>query len=165
MASQRYSFQGFDEKTMVKVMGRNLPISHKASFEVANFVKGKKVEWALKALDRVLEKTTAVPYKRYNADVAHKAGKIGPARYPAKVSIHLIALLKNLQGAARSKGLDQQKLTIIHAAVQKAPLRQRYGRKRGLLRKNAHFEFVAKEVEDKVKETKKTETKQEAKKQ
>ena len=154
MTSPRYNFQGFDEKTMVKVLGRDLPISHKASYEVAHFIKGRKVAWSLKMLELVAEGKVAVPYRRYCMDVAHKPGKIGAARYPKKVSGYVIKLLRNLQGAARSKGLDLQKLTIIHAAVQKGPIRHRYGRKRGLERKNTHFELVAKEIETKEKEIK-----------
>ena len=125
MTSLRYNFQGFDAKTMVRVVGRNLPISHKPSYEVANFIKGRKVAWAMNALEGVIVKEVAVPYKRYCMDVAHKPGKIGGARYPLRVSEHVILLLKNLQGAARSKGLDLQKLVIIHAAVQKGPKRKR----------------------------------------
>lgn len=143
----QYSFQGFDSKSMVRLAGRNLPLSHKVCYEIAKFIKNKKVGDILKTLERVSEKKTAIPYRRYNRDVAHKPGKIAGARYPIKTSKAIINLLKNLQGAARSKGLDIQKLQVIHAAAHKGPKRHRYGRKRGQERKNTHFELVAKEAE------------------
>lgn len=143
----RYSFQGFDGKSMVRVAGRNLAISTKASYEVANFIKRRNVEWAIRNLEAVMQNIVAVPFKRYNNDVTHKPGKIGAARYPRKASLQVIKLLKNLRGAAKSKGLSTENLIIIHAAATKGPKRRRYGRKMGLERKNTHFELVAKEGE------------------
>jgi len=155
----RYSFQNFDAKTMVRVAGRNLQFSHKAGYELAAFIRNKNVDSAIKTLENVAELKQVVPYKRYNRDVAPKAG-VGPGRYPAKAAISVIKLLKNIKGAAKSKGLDLQKLSIIHSAAFKGPKRHRYGRSGGLERKNTHFELVAKEVE---KASKKTEKKIEVK--
>jgi large subunit ribosomal protein L22 len=153
----RYSFQGFEPKTMVRVAGRNLQFSHKAGYELAAFIKNKNVDSAIKTLENVAVLKQAIPYKRYNRDVAPKAG-IGPGRYPVKAALSVIKLLKNIKGAAKSKGLDLQKLAIIHSAAFKGPKRRRYGRNSGLERKNTHFELVAKEVEIKASE-KKTEKK------
>jgi large subunit ribosomal protein L22 len=133
---------------MVKVAGRNLAISHKASYELTAFIKNKNVDSAIKALESITKLEQIVPYRRYNRDVAPKAG-VGPGRYPVKAAFVTIKLLKNLKGAAKSKGLDLQKLTIIHATATKGPIRHRYGRKSGLERKNTHIELVAKEVESK----------------
>jgi len=149
----RYSHQGFDNKNMVRVAGRNLFISHKASYEIAKFIKQRKVEWAIKNLELVAEQKVAVPFTRYNRDVAPKAGLGVGARYPRKASLQVIKLLKNLRGAAKNKGLETDNLVIIHAAAFKGPKRRRYGRKIGLERKNTHFELVAKEIE--IKEVKK----------
>lgn len=159
----RYSFQNFDAKTMVRVAGRNLQFSHKAGYELAAFIRNKSVDSAIKTLEKVAELKQVVPYKRYNMDVAPKAG-VGPGRYPVKAAVSVIKLLNNIKGAARSKGLDLQKLTIIHATASRGPKRRRYGRNSGLERKNTHFELVAKEVEV-IKPKEKTEKKVEAKKQ
>jgi large subunit ribosomal protein L22 len=138
---------------MVKVAGRNLQFSHKAGYELAAFIRNKNVDSAIKALERVAVLKQAIPYKRYNRDVAPKVG-IGPGRYPVKAAESVIKLINNIKGAARSKGLDLQKLTIIHATATKGPIRRRYGRNSGLERKNTHFELVAKEVEVKASEKK-----------
>ncbi|MEM2954583.1 MAG: 50S ribosomal protein L22 [Candidatus Nanoarchaeia archaeon] len=139
-----YSFQNFDSKTMVRISGRNLPISRKAAYEVAKAIKGKLVSKALSLLNDVIEKKRAISYTRYNRDVSHKPG-MAAGRYPVKVSKEVIKLLKNAQGAARTKGFDLQKLKIIHAAVQQGPKRRRGGRKIGLIGKNTHFEIVVAE--------------------
>lgn len=131
---------------MVKVAGRNLAISHKASYELMSFIKNRNVDKTIKMLERVIGLEQVVPYRRYNRDVSPKPG-VGPGRYPVKAALVTIKLLKNLKGAARSKGLDLQKLTIIHATATRGPKRRRYGRKMGLERKNTHIELVAKEVE------------------
>jgi len=155
----RYSFQGFDAKNMVKVSGKNMPISHKQCYEIANFMRGKQIDAAIKLLENVVVQDRAVPYRRFNRDICHKAGGVGPGRYPKKASEHLIKLLKNLRGQAQDKGLDINKVFVIHAAMQKGARLRHYGRKIGLIRKNTHFELVGKEIE---KAVKKDETKMKA---
>jgi len=143
----RYSFQNFDAKNSVRVSGTNMPVSHKQCYEIANFIRGKQVDAAIKLLERVIVQKTAVPYRRFNRDICHKAGKVGPGRYPKNASEHIIKLLKNLKGQAQDKGIDTNKLVIIHAAMQKGAKLRHYGRKMGLVRKNTHFELVGKEMD------------------
>jgi large subunit ribosomal protein L22 len=152
----RYSFQNFDSKNMIKVSGKNMPISHKQCYEIANFIRGKHVDAAIKLLENVIVQKTAVPYHRFNRDICHKAGGVGPGRYPKYASLLIIGLLKNLKGQAQDKGLETNKLVIMHAAMQKGAKLRHYGRKMGLVRKNTHFELVAKEMESKKDEKKET---------
>jgi len=152
MTTTKYSFQGFDAKNMVKVSGRNMPISHKQCYEIANFIRGKQVDVAIKLLESVIVQKRAVPYRRFNRDICHKAGGVGPGRYPVNSSLQVIALLKNLKGQAQDKGLDTNKVFLIHAAMQKAAKLRHYGRKLGTVRKNTHFELVGKEMEKVVKD-------------
>ncbi|MGB9675088.1 MAG: 50S ribosomal protein L22 [Candidatus Nanoarchaeia archaeon] len=139
-----YSFQGFDAKTMVRVVGRDLPISRKASYQVAKVIKGKELPKVFKLLEDVIALKRAIPYTRYARDVSHKPG-MAAGRYPVKAAKYVLKLLKNLQGSARSKGFDSQKLIIIHAAVHQGSKKRRGGRKIGLIGKNSHFEIVATE--------------------
>jgi len=155
----KYSFQNFEEKNMVKVCGRNMPISSKQSYEIANFIRGKQVDAVIKLLERVITQDRAVPYHRFNRDICHKAGGVGPGRYPKKASEHIILLLKNLKGQAQDKGLDTNKIFLVHAAMQRGAKLRHYGRKGGLVRKNTNFELVAREMETAVKEEKKPEQK------
>src|SRR3989304_3206971 len=123
MSSLRYSHQNFDSKAMVRVAGRNLPIPHKASYEIAKFIKHRRVEWAIKNLELVQQNKVAVPFRRYNRDVTHKPG-MAAGRYPRKASLHIVKLLKNLKGAAKNKGFNIGELVIVHAAANYGPKRR-----------------------------------------
>jgi len=147
MANYKYAFQKFDPKEMVRVVGRSLPISTKASVEIAAFIKGKQIDKAITNLEKVVEGKLAVPYKRYVKDIPHRKGAgMRTGRFPKKASKHIIVLLKSLRSNAQNQGLDTSKLFIIHAAAQKGPIVFHYGRRR-TKRKNTHFEIVAKQIE------------------
>lgn len=148
----RYSFQNYDEKNMVSVVGRSLPVSFKYCYEIANFIKGKKIDFAIQYLKKVLDKKVSIPFKRFVRDTAHKpGGQVG--KYPYNASKEVIALLESLKSNAQAKGLDTTKLVAIHAAAQKGALlrHQTLRKKSGKVRKNTHFELIAKEVEEKEK--------------
>jgi len=147
----KYSFQGYDGKVMAKVVGRNLQISAKKSYEVANFIRGKKVDRAVNELQLVVDQKLAIPYRRYGMNTSHKRG-IGPGKYPRNVSVAIAVLLSSLKSVAKEKGLNEKNLTIIHAAAHRSSRIMHNGRNRGV-RKNMHFELVAKELEDKKKTT------------
>ncbi len=147
--TNRYSYQKFDEKKMVAVAGKNLAISTKDSVEVTRFIRGKKVDQAIRLLQNVVDKKVAVPFRRYNWNLAHKHG-IAAGRYPRNTSLDMIKLLGNLKGAAAQKGLDTTKLVIVHASATNAAKRRKWGRF-GRHKKNTHLELVAKETEEKQK--------------
>jgi large subunit ribosomal protein L22 len=150
----KYSFQNFDAKSMVRIAGRNMPVSTKHSVEIARFLKGKQIDVAIRRLQASIDAKQAIPFRRYLRSISHKPGKIGPGRYPKLSSGYISGLLSNLKSQATGKGLDVTKLTIIHAAAQKGQKLWHYGR-RHRARKNTNFEIVAKEVEKKKTEEKK----------
>nr|AJS13267.1 50S ribosomal protein L22P, large subunit ribosomal protein L22 [uncultured archaeon] len=152
--TNRYAYQKFDEKKMVAVIGMNLAIASKHSVEVARFLKGKQVDKAITLLEAVSEQKIAVPFKRYNADLPHRRGGMGPGRYPVNVALAVIKLLNNLKGAAKQKGLDESKLMLVHVAANYGSKRRKQGRHRGI-KKNTNFELVAGIVESKPKQEKK----------
>ncbi len=132
-----------------KVFGRNLPISRKKSFEIANKIRGKDVLWVEKYLERVIDKKEAVPYKRYNRDTPHRKGKgMSSGRYPVKTSKHFLSLLSSLKSNAEDLGLDLEKLYLKGVVVNKGTKMFHYGRHRGRRMKRAHVEMVAVEREN-----------------
>jgi len=135
------SMENYDSKNMTKAVGLNLPFSFKVAYEVAKFLKGKKVTRAIRELNEVKEQKTAIPYKRYNRDTPHRRGDMAAGRYPVKAAEYVLPLLKSLESNAKDKGLTGE-LTIIHSAAQKPSIRRRYGRVRGTKRVT-HFELVA----------------------
>ena len=108
----------------VIVRGSFLPISFKASVNIARFIKGREVKKALKILEGVMEKKIAVPYVKYNRKVAHKPG-IGPGRYPVKAARYFIGILKNGINVAKNKGMDENKLYIKRIEVNRSISKRR----------------------------------------
>ncbi len=147
----KYSFQKYDEKKMVRVRGRHLPISLKTTTEVLRFVKGRNIDKAISLLEEVKEAKRPVPFLRYKKDIPHRKGKISVGRFPKKVSENVINLLESLKANAKDKGLDEKSLSIIHAAAHPGPNLWHYGRHRRRLRKVCHAEIVAQEAKKEVK--------------
>jgi len=152
----KYCLQTYDSKTMVKVVGKFLPISLKTSVEVLNYVRGRNVNKAKYLLEEVAEGKRAVPFNIYKKDIPHRRGKgISVGRFPKKTSEHIIKLLSLLQANAKDKGLDENSLIIIHAAAHDGPNLMHYGRLRRRMRKVCHVELAAKEDKKKKTEEKK----------
>ncbi len=148
MSEQKYAFQGYDEKTMAKAIGKSLAISTKKSVEVSNLLRGKSVKRAKIILEQVAELKTPVPYKRYNQELAHQTA-IGPGGFPVSVAKEVLKLLKNVEANAASKGLDTDSLKIIHMCAHLASRPFHYGRKRRVKAKRTHVEIVVSEGAEK----------------
>jgi large subunit ribosomal protein L22 len=135
------SMQNYDSKKMSKVVGRNLPFSFKVAYEVAKYIRGMKVDRAIRELKEVQKIKKAIPYTRYNRDTPHRRGAMASGRYPEKAARYVIPLLKSLKTNAEDKGIEGE-LEIVHSAANKPSIRRRYGRVKGTKRLT-HFELVA----------------------
>lgn len=143
----RYSKQT-DKPDSAKALGRSLSISFKQSIEICNWIRGKESQKAKKMLQEVIDKKSAVPYKRFTGDTGHKTG-IGPGRYPIKACTHILEIIKQAEAGAQQKGLDTKTLVLSHIQAKKAPKQWHYGRKRRRMMKRAHIEIVATKKETK----------------
>lgn len=144
--ANKYSFQKFEEKTMVRVSGRNLPISKKTSREVCHFIKGKDVNKIIGYLKEVEKLKLPIPFLRFRHDVPHRKGNIGPGRFPKKSASHILDLLNTLKSNANDKGLNSEGLLLVYANVSPGPRLMHYGRHRSSVRKMCNIELIAKEV-------------------
>lgn len=131
----------------VKAIGRNLSVSTKASVEICNFVRGKRVAAAERMLGLVIKKKQAVPYRRYNRDVCHKASTGCAGRYPVNASREFLNLFNTLKANAENKGLSGDSLIVTFAVANKGPKRWHYGRFRRRQMKSTHIELGARESE------------------
>jgi large subunit ribosomal protein L22 len=108
---------GKPSKTARAFIG-NAPISVKYSTELCNQIKGRPVNKALEFLNRIKAHEEFLPLRTYHKKVAHRKGdsrqgaKAG--RYPEKVADGFIQLLELVKANADFKGLDPEKLLIIH---------------------------------------------------
>jgi large subunit ribosomal protein L22 len=107
-----------EEKT-AKASGRELKISHKAAREVCRAIKGMMLNDAKQYLRDVQAKKKAIPYRRYNKKLPHRHGLVNSfsGRYPIKACAHILDILQSAQANGENKGLDVDRLRIIHAAA------------------------------------------------
>lgn len=110
-----------------KVEGDNLargkvneaPISPKHAIEIARFIRGKSLDEAEAYLEDVVALKKAVPFKRFNRNVAHKRGLVGwdAGRYPQKASRVYLKLFNSVRKNAEYSGLEVKNLKIIHVSA------------------------------------------------
>jgi len=147
-----YSFQGFDPDRMARASARDLRMSPKHSVELLREIRGMMLNDALRYLDDVIAMRRAVPMKRFNDSQGHKPGRgFGPGRYPVKVARRVKKVLLNAKNNAEQKGLDPDRLRIIHAAAHRGPvlrgyIPKAYGRATPFNEQTTHIEIVVEEI-------------------
>lgn len=152
-----YSVKQLDEEKTAKAMVWDAPISYKKVVDLARVIKGMRLQEAKRFLEEVAKGRQPVPVRRYHGKQAHHRGlgdRFGwPAgRYPVKAAKILLKLLENVENNADVKGLDTERLRIIHLAVHKGPVLKRwmpraFGRSSPKFRKRSHIEVVVEEEE------------------
>lgn len=153
MGDFKYSFQNFDMSKHVRAAIREKSISHKHAREVANALKGMPIERARVFLEDVVARKIAVPYRRYNNEVAHRSNirdGFCSGRFPRKAAKEVLKLLDNLESNAEYKGMDLDSLKIVSAVVHKGTKIERFtpramGRASPKFNTLVHFELVAME--------------------
>jgi large subunit ribosomal protein L22 len=108
-----------DPEKSVKASGREIRVSHKHAREICHTIKGMMLTPTKEYLKDVMEKKKAVPFRRYNKKAGHRRGlvKTFAGRYPIKAAERILKVLENAEANAENKGLDVDKLQIIHAAA------------------------------------------------
>jgi large subunit ribosomal protein L22 len=107
-----------DPERSVRCSGRELRISPKAATEICRAIKGMRIDDAKQFLEGVAAKKRPIAYRRYAKEVPHKSHseRWDAGRYPIKAAAQIIRLLEELQSNAEYKGLDVDRLRIVHAA-------------------------------------------------
>jgi large subunit ribosomal protein L22 len=148
-----YAFQSYDKTRHVRASIREKDISHKHARELAVAIKGRSIENAREFLEKVVARAEAVPYRRYNNEVAHRSNirdGFFAGRFPKKAASEFLRLLDNLESNAEYKGMDLDRLRIVNAAVHKGTKLQRFqpramGRSSPKFDTLVHVELVAQE--------------------
>lgn len=163
MAGYKYAFQGYNREKMARAAGISLPVSYKQAREICAFIRNRLVDDAKAMLSNVIDMKMPVPYKRFNANIPHRAGMMA-GRYPRNASREILKLIKLAEAGANSKGLAGN-LCIIHICTHKAPAHPRAGRTAGEA-KRSHIEVVLEAKPEKIPESaeKKTESREIVKK-
>ena len=154
MPNYSYSFTNFDKTKHVRSALREKDISHKHTREVALAIRGMSIEKAREFLENVIAKQIAVPYRRYNNEVAHRSNirdGFFSGRFPKKTAREFLKLLDNLESNGEYKGMDLDRLKIVSAVTHKGTKLERFtpramGRSSPKIDTLVHVELVAQEV-------------------
>ena len=108
-----------DPEKTAKASGREIRVSHKHAREICKTVKGMTLTNAKQYLRDVIAKKKAVPFTRYNKKAGHRHGlvKAAAGRYPIKASGKILKIIQSAEANAENKGLDVERLRILHAAA------------------------------------------------
>jgi len=156
MPTWHYSVKFEDESKIAKAVRYDIPVSIKYMREIAYTLKGMKLKDAIRFLEDVVKLKQPVPFRRYHGKLSHKRGladrfKWPIGRYPVKGAKYTLEVLRNVEANAENKGLDKDKLVIVHIAAHKGITLKRYmprafGRATPKYRRMSHLEVVVKEV-------------------
>ena len=143
-----------DPERTAKASLREVRISPKHAREICRAIKGMMLEDAKRFLEDVIALRRPVPFRRYCKKIPHRKGLKGwPAgRYPVKAAKYILRLLKDVEANAEFKGLNTEKLKIIHAAAYPGMKIKKYfprafGRATPNFETLTHVEVVVLEVE------------------
>ena len=146
----KYSRQPAEPTKSAKCRADDLRVHFKNTYETARACRGLTLNAALTYMDRVLEHTSIIPFRRFTGGPGRKAmcKQVGHhnGRFPEKSIKHVVALLQNLKSNAELKGLDVERCQISHVATQRARQGRRrtyraHGRISPYLSSNSHVEF------------------------
>ncbi len=139
----KYSIQDYDINHMSRVLGKDLSISTKKSIELSSLLRNKTTKNAMVILTNIISKKQAVPFRRFKMEIPHRKGGMGPGKYPIKVSLEFLRLIKELEANAQQKGLDTNSLVLKTIVANRAARPWHYGRQRRTKMKRTHVEMVA----------------------
>ncbi len=152
MARTDYSAK-IEGENVARAKANELPVSPKHSIEIASFIRKMTTTEAKAYLVDVVALKKAIPFKRFNRNVAHKRGlsKWPSGRYPVKAAEAYIKLLESVEKNAEYIGLDTEKLRINHVAANtgrglKAFFPRAMGRATPKHRQTVNIEIVVTEV-------------------
>jgi large subunit ribosomal protein L22 len=130
-----------------------MDISPKAAREVCLAINGRFVKEAKAYLEKVQSKELSVPFRRYKRGGAHRSESSGfhAGAYPLKAAKEVLNVLNNLEANAEFKGLDLDRLKIIHASALRGRQTKAYtpraqGRSSPSFNTLVHVELVATEA-------------------
>jgi large subunit ribosomal protein L22 len=149
-----------DPEKTVKASGREVRVSHKSAREVCKTIKGMMLSQAKQYLKDVMVKKRAIPFTRFKKKAGHRHGlqKAYAGRYPMKAAKQALRILEGAEANAEYKGLDTEKLRIIHASAYPGMKIKRYtprahGRTSPKFQTLCHIEIALEEKPEKGEET------------
>jgi len=108
-----------DPEKTAKASGREVRVSHKSAREVCKTIKGMMLTQAKRYLREVIAKKKPVPFTRFKKKAGHRHGieRTFAGRYPEKAAQHILNILERAEANAEIKGLDIDRLRVMHASA------------------------------------------------
>ena len=119
MPMPKFGYSAKVSEPCAKAFGKEMRISPKHAMEVCRAIRGMRLNAAKEYLEAVRVKKKAVPFMRHRKKLAHRKGAKGSGQYPVKAAREILAVLKNAEANATYKGLDTEKLRVVHASAYK----------------------------------------------
>jgi len=148
-----YSFEGFDPAVHVRASAREVNVSPKAAREIAVTIKGMTLSKAIDLMQQVETKKMPIAFRRHKLKVGHRSELQGfpTGSYPVRAAKAYLSVLHNLEGNSEFKGLDPERVKIIHAAgyagrTTKDYVQRAFGRSSPNFHQLVHIEVVGKEL-------------------
>ncbi|MFH1328125.1 MAG: 50S ribosomal protein L22 [Candidatus Bathyarchaeota archaeon] len=148
-----YSVKNLDPTRTAIASARDLRISPKAAREICGAIRGMRLSKAKVFLEEVVALKTAVPFKRYRKEMPHRKGLQGwcSGRYPVKSAKEILKVLDSVEANAGERGLDPDRLKLIHAAAQrsfkiKKYIQRAFGRSSPFFQELTHVEVAVFEI-------------------
>ena len=149
-----YTFQDYDPAIHVRASGRELNISPKAAREICNTIRGMTLTSAISLMETVEEMKAPIAFRRHKLKVGHRSELVGfpTGSYPVKAAKNIREVLQNLRGNCEFKGLDPDRVRLIHASAKAGRVIKDYvprahGRSSPNFHVLVHVEFVAREAQ------------------
>jgi len=150
-----YTYISKTPEKAVKVCGKDLDVSFKASVNVVKALKGMKIENAMKYLDNVIIFKDFIPYVKFCKGAGHRSaigGKGGPGRYPIKICKEVLKLLRSAERNAEHKpGINTKDLIISHIQALQGVKRKKAkptGRRATWATRVTHIQIVLEEMKE-----------------
>ena len=148
-----YSHSGYNPAVQVRASSREANISPKTAREVCRPIVGLTVPQARTFLEEVVALKRPVAFRRYKLKSGHRSELQGfpVGAYPVKSAGEVLKVLENLQSNAEFRGLNADRVKIIHAAAypgRKIPgfTPRAFGRSSPSMKVLTHVELVGAEL-------------------
>ncbi len=115
----KFGYSAKIDEPCARAFGKEKRVSPKHAMEVCRAIRGMRLSDAKEYLEAVRAKRKAVPFVRHKKKLAHRKGMHGSGQYPVKAAREILKVLKNAEANASYKGLDVEKLLIVHACAYK----------------------------------------------
>ena len=109
---------------------------------------------AIAFIETVEAMKTPIAFRRHKKKVGHRSELVGfpTGSYPVKAAGKILGVLQNLRGSCEFKGLDPEKVRLIHSSAKAGRVLKDYvprahGRSSPNFHVLVHVEFVAREAQ------------------